>query len=199
MTASPVSALDYDPFSPAVMSNPLPYYKELRRDHPVFYSKKYDGFFFSRFDDIMEMLSLIDNSLLQSEGSLPKPAVLAVHNAEAPAIPPTDPFPMSQRLGMPIHGEVRRAHVKPMMPRHVAALKQFVRDTANARLDALLPQQTFDLTKDYGGIVSASVIMKLMGMPLELAGRALDIVNSGTRTDPELGGFDSGAVAMQAI
>jgi cytochrome P450 len=38
-----------------------------------------------------------------------------------------------------------------------------------------------------------------MGMPLELAERALDIVNSGTRTDPELGGFDSSAVAMQAI
>lgn len=199
MSASPVSAIDYDPFSLAVMNDPLPYYKELRRDHPVFYSSKYDAFFFSRFDDIMEMLSHTDNSLLQSEGSLPKPAALRVHNAAAPPMPGTDPFPISQRLGMPVHGEVRRAHVKPMMPRHVAALTQFVRELANKTLDTLLAAQKFDLTKDYGGIISASVIMHLMGMPLELAGQALDIVNSGTRTDPELGGFDSSAVAMQGI
>jgi cytochrome P450 len=199
MSASPVSAAEYDPFSPAVMNDPLPYYKVLRRDHPVFYSSKYDAFFFSRFDDIMEMLSHTDNILLQSEGSLPKPAALRIHNTAAPAPAATDPFPISQRLGMPVHGEVRRAHVKPMMPRHVMALTKFVRDLANQQLDKLLTAKTFDLTKDYGGIISASVIMHLMGMPLEMAGRALDIVNSGTRTDPELGGFDSSAVAMQAI
>ncbi len=199
MSASTVSAMDYDPFSPAVMNDPLPYYKVLRRDHSVFYSEKYDGFFVSRFDDIMEMLSHTDNSLLQSEGSLPKPAALRVHNAAAPVMPGTDPFPISQRLGMPVHGEVRRAHVKPMMPRHVMQLTKFVRDLASARLEELLGRQKFDLTKDYGGRISAGVIMHLMGMPLELADEALAIVNSGTRTDPELGGFDSSAVAMQAI
>ncbi len=36
-------------------------------------------------------------------------------------------------------------------------------------------------------------------MPLELAGKSLDIINSGTRTDPEMGGFDSAAVAKEAI
>jgi cytochrome P450 len=195
----PASTLEYDPFAPAVMNDPLPFYKVLRRDYPVLYSPKYDAFFFSRFDDIMEMLSLVDNSLLQSEGSLPKPATLVVHNTQALPIPATDPFPLSQRLGMPIHGEVRRAHVRPMMPRGVAGLTEFVRTTANARLDALLPQKRFNLIKDFAGIVSASVITRLMGMPVELAGQVLDIINSGTRTDPELGGFDSGAVAKQAI
>jgi cytochrome P450 len=43
------------------------------------------------------------------------------------------------------------------------------------------------------------VLMKLLGMPSDLAGPALDIINSGTRTDPDTGGFDSGAVARQAI
>ncbi len=199
MNATPARTTDYDPFSPAVMNNPLPFYKELRRDHPVLYLPKYDAFFFSRFDDIMEMLSLVDNSLLQSEGPLPKPAALLVHNTEAPPIPPTSPFPMAQRLGMPVYGEVRRAHVRPMMPRGVAGLTEFVRETANNLLDNLLPQKRFNLIKDFAGIVSSSVIAKLMGMPIELAGTILDIVNSGTRTDPELGGFDSAAVAKQAI
>lgn len=190
---------EYDPFSPAVMNNPHPYYKILRRDHPIYYSEKYDGFFFTRFEDCVEMLAIADNSLMESEGSLPTPAVLRVKNQGALPIPPDDPFPMAQRLGMPVYGEVRRAHIKPMMPRDLKQLTDFIRELANGRLDTLLPQGRFNLTKDFGGFVSSSVIMRLMGMPLELAERSLEIINSGTRTDPESGGFDSGAVARQAI
>ncbi|PXA85478.1 cytochrome P450 [Nostoc sp. 3335mG] len=199
MGAEPVRAQDYDPFKPAVMQDPLPFYRELRRDQPVLYLPEYDGYFFSRFDDILELLKHIDNSFLQSEGSLPTPAAVRAHNAEPPARPTTTPFPISQSLGMPVHGQVRRAHIKPMLNKGVAELRQFVRDLANERLDLLLPRGRFNLTADFGGIVSSSVIMHLMGMPLDLARECLDIVNSGTRTDPELGGFDSRATAMKAI
>lgn len=199
MGAEPLRVQDYDPFSPAVMRDPLPFYKKLRRDQPVLYSEKYDGFFFSRFEDVLELLSHVDNSFLQSEGSLPTPVALAAHNAEAPPPAAVEPMPISMRLGLPVHGEVRRAHVKPMMPRGVAGLTEWVRDLANQQLNLMLPQGRFNLTKDYGGIVSSSVLMKLMGMPLELAEQSLDIINSGTRTDPEMGGFDSGAVAKEAI
>jgi cytochrome P450 len=72
-------------------------------------------------------------------------------------------------------------------------------ELANARLDELIPKQRFNLTREYGGIISATVMMRLMGMPVELAEPSLDIINSGTRTDPEHGGFDSAAVARQAI
>jgi len=190
---------DYDPFSPAVMNNPHPFYKVLRREHPIYYSEKYDAFFFSRFADCVEMLSIADNALMQGEGSLPTPAALRSKNHAAPPIPPDDPFPLAQRLGMPTYGEVRRAHIKPMMPRDLKLLTGFIRERAETRLDELLPKGRFNLTRDYGGFVSSNVIMHLMGMPLELAERALEIINSGTRTDPDSGGFDSGAVARQAI
>lgn len=199
MGAEPVRAQDYDPFTPAVMNDPLPFYRALRRDHPVFYSSRYDGYFFSRFEDILALLKHVDNSFLQSEGSLPLPSALAVHHAEPPARPATHPFPISQSLGMPVHGQVRRAHIKPMLTKGVAELRGFVRRLADERLDALLPRKRFDLTAEFGGIVSSGVIMHLMGMPLELARESLDIVNSGTRTDPEFGGFDSRATAMKAI
>jgi cytochrome P450 len=199
VTAAAEPEFAYDPFSPEVMQDPLPFYKVLRREHPVLYSAKYDGFFFSRFADVAELLSHVDNTFMEAEGSLPPPAVLRQHNNGAVPPPPVAPFPMAQRLGMPVYGDVRRAHIKPLMPRGVRELAQFTRDLANARLDVLLPQKRFNLTREYGGIVSSSVIMHLMGLPLELAGRSLDIINSGTRTDPELGGFDSAAVAREAI
>jgi cytochrome P450 len=189
----------YDPYSPAVMADPYPFYAELRREHPVFYLPKYDGYFLSRFDDILEFLSYVDNSFLLSEGPLPPPAQLRRKNDGAPPPPPEEPFPRGQRLGMPVHGQIRRSNIKPLMPRSIGALSDFVRDLANARLDILLPKGRFNLTRDYGGVVSSMVMMHLMGMPLELAERSLDIINSGTRTDPEIGGFDSMAVAMEAI
>ncbi len=198
MTATETLDFAYDPFSPAVMENPLPYYEVLRREKPVFYSPKYDAFFFSRFDDMVEMLSHVDNSFLQSEGSLPQPGDILHRNDGAPT-PRQMGFKSGKRVGMPVHGEVRRAHVKPMMPRGVEGLTEFARDLANARLDELLPQGRFNLTAEYGGIVSSSVIMHLMGMPAELARTSLDLVNSGTRTDPEDGGFDANAGAFKCM
>lgn len=198
MTATETLDFAYDPFSPAVMENPLPYYEVLRREKPVFYSPKYDAFFFSRFDDMVEMLSHVDNSFLQSEGSLPQPGDILTRNKGAPQ-PRQFGFTGGARAGMPVHGEVRRAHVKPMMPRGVEGLTEFVRDLANARLDELLPQGRFNLTAEYGGIVSSSVIMRLMGMPAELARTSLDLVNAGTRTDPEDGGFDATAGAFKCM
>jgi cytochrome P450 len=198
MTSAAASTFSYDPFAISVMMDPLPFYEVLRREHPVLHIPKYNGYFFSRFEDILELLSYADNTFMESEGSLPTPTALQQLHHEAPATP-DDPFPLAQRLGMPVYGEIRRAHIKPMLPRGAAALASWVADLANARLDELIPKKRFNLTREYGGIISASVLMRLMGMPLELAEQSLDIINSGTRTDPELGGFDSAAVARQAI
>jgi cytochrome P450 len=189
----------YDPFAIPVMTDPLPFYDVLRREHPVFFLPKYNGYFFSRFKDIVELLSYSDNTFMESEGSLPTPAALQKINHAAPALPPDDPFPLAQRLGMPVYGEVRHAHVNPLLPRSAAALSSWVTDLANARLDELISKKQFNLTREYGGIISATVMMRLMGMPVEMAEQSLDIINSGTRTDPELGGFDSASVARQAI
>ncbi len=194
------ASFDYDPFDPEVMRDPQPYYKMLRRDHPVLYSAKYDGYFFSRFEDIVEMLTHdTDNTLMESEGSLPTPKALKVHNSGAPELPPDDPFPLAQKLGQPGYSQIRNAQIKPIMPGTVRKLADFVRGLANERLDELLPKGNFNLTRDFGGYVSSNVMMHLLGMPREEAEFCLDIVNSGTRTDPDLGGFDSAAVAQQAI
>jgi cytochrome P450 len=189
----------YDPFSPSVMADPLPYYPDLRRHQPVLYLPKYDGYFVSRFEDVYQLLCLMDNSLMQSEGSLPTPATLRRRNVGVPPASSQDEFLDLGRMEMPLYGELRRAHIKPLLPQAVVRLTELVRGLATARLDALLPKGRFNLTREYGGLVSSSVMLHLMGMPLDLAEQALDIVNSGTRTDPEIGGFDSLAAAQEAI
>ena len=42
-------SFSYDPFDPEVMANPLPYYRILRDEHPVYYMPQWDTFALSRF------------------------------------------------------------------------------------------------------------------------------------------------------
>ena len=61
----------YDPFDPAVMADPLPYYRVLREQHPVYYLPQWDTFALSRFADIWDVLAVNDGTFVASEGSLP--------------------------------------------------------------------------------------------------------------------------------
>lgn len=200
MNAPFSTPFDYDPFAKDVMSNPLPWYKELRTNHPVYYASKYDTFVFSRFDDIMELLSQGDNVFIASEQTLPTPELLAsVHHEGPPPSLPMDPLPRSSNLGSPWYEQLRHAQIKPLRPRSVAGLEQLIRDLANERLDVLIPKGSFDLTQDYGGIVAASIICHIFDMPLTEAARVRDAVNAVTVTDPDVGGLDLGKLLAELV
>ena len=40
MKSTVAQEFSYDPFDPAVMADPLPYYRTLRDEHPVYYVPK---------------------------------------------------------------------------------------------------------------------------------------------------------------
>ena len=44
MIAITDNSIGYDPFSPEVMANPLPFYAQLRHETPVLFLEKYDSF-----------------------------------------------------------------------------------------------------------------------------------------------------------
>lgn len=57
----------YDPFDARVMADPLPYYRVLRDQHPVYYLPQWDTFAISRFDDIWRVLEVNDGTFVASE------------------------------------------------------------------------------------------------------------------------------------
>src|ERR1700752_2575410 len=79
------------------------------------------------------------------------------------------PMPFHANFDSPLYDEVRRSHSAPLRPKSVAKLKDRIRDLANERLDELLPRGTFDLTQEYGGIVAATVVCELVGVPVDPA------------------------------
>jgi cytochrome P450 len=180
-------SFSYDPFDAEVMANPLPYYRTLRDEHPVYYMPQWDTFALSRFDDIWRALEVNDGTFVASEGTLPAASVLAKHNTGPVADPPLHPLPFHAVFDTDLYGEIRRAHSQPLRPRAVAGLEYRIRALANERLDLLLPQGSFDLTQDYGGVVVASVVCDLLGIPTDLAPQVLAAVNAGSLAEPGVG------------
>ncbi|WP_051465269.1 cytochrome P450 [Mycobacterium genavense] len=169
------------------MANPLPYYRTLRDHYPVYYIPQWDTYALSRFEDIWQVLEVNDGTFVASEGTLPPATVLAKHNIGPVEDPPLHPLPFHAVFDTDLYGEIRRAHSAPLRPRAVAGLEARIRELANERLDLLLPQGSFDLTQDYGGIVAASMVCDLLGLSTELAPQVLAAVNAGSLAEPGAG------------
>ncbi|OBB18073.1 cytochrome P450 [Mycolicibacterium elephantis] len=187
MTITARQRFSYDPFDPAVMADPLPYYRVLRERYPVYYVDKWDTYAISRFEDIWRVLEVNDGTFVASEGTLPAATVLARHNDGPVPDPPLHPMPFHANFDTPIYDGVRRCTAGGFRPKSVANLADRIRTLANERLDELLPRGSFDLTQDYGGIVAASVVCELLGMPTELAPEVLATVNAGSLAQPGSG------------
>jgi cytochrome P450 len=177
----------YNPFDPQVMADPLPYYRVLRDAHPVYYMPQWDTYALSRFADIWRVLEVNDGTFVASEGTLPAATVLASRNDGPVPDPPLHPLPFHANFDTPIYDGVRRCTSSQFRPKSVAGLTERIRVLANERLDELLPQGSFDLTQDYGGIVAASVVCELIGLPVKLAADVLATVNAGSLAQPGSG------------
>ena len=174
----------YDPFAPEVMADPLPYYRRLRDDYPVYYIAQWDTYALSRFADIWAMLEVKDGTFVATEGTLPAATVLQHHNNGPLPDPPLHPMPFHANFDAPIYTEVRRCTWSPFRLKSVSALDERIRELANERLDELLPRGRFDLTQDYGGIVAASMTCELLSLPVDLAADVLAVVNAGSLAQP---------------
>jgi cytochrome P450 len=190
----------YDPFSPEVMANPLPFYAELRDHDPVRYLPAYDTFAISRFEDVWNTLGDVSGAFLSTETSLPAPETLRSHNDGPLPDPPTEPMGSANAFGSPVYEEFRQAQGRSLRPGGVRALAGFIGQTARDRLAELLDTGRFDLTQDYGGRVAASVICRLFGLPSAMADDVLHVVNSSAAThEVEGGGVDKKTMFARAM
>jgi cytochrome P450 len=187
MKTEVIQSFSYDPFDPVVMADPLPYYRVLRDRHPVYYIDKWDTYALSRFADIWRLLEINDGTFVASEGTLPAATVLARRNQGPVPDPPLHPMPFHANFDAPLYDNVRRCTSAPFRPKSVSRLAARIRALANERLDELLPRGYFDLTQEYGGIVAASVVCELVGLPVDLAHSVLATVNAGSLAEPGSG------------
>jgi cytochrome P450 len=185
------SLLRSNPFSIELMENPLPFYKALRDYAPVRYYEEYDTYFFSRFEHVWEVLRVGDNTFVATETNLPTPKYLrTTRNNGAPSFASTNPMAPGPSLPSPFYEEMRLAHIAPLRPTSVAALREFIQSVVQKRLKELIARKKFDLVSDYAATLAATVVAHLFGIELSRAGDLLRTVSQITRFDPLKEGVD---------
>lgn len=190
----------YDPFDLDVMRNPLPYYRRLREDFPIYQLPQYDAWAVSRFDHVYAVLADPDGKFSTPEGAMVGRRELSRFNHGRIRDVSTDPLESMNFLPRQPYGELRQSIGKSFRRHAVARLEDFIRDQARQTLSQLSARDEFDLTVDYGGAVASRTVCHILDVPLEMAPRVLELVNRSSRQDLQYGGFvDESAVLLAEL
>lgn len=151
----------YDPYDPAVLTDPYPAYRHLRDHDPVHRQRGQDGdvdfVVLSRFDDVWQAVR--DHTTFSSASGITfrnEPAELGL----APTIVMLDP---------PVHTQLRGLIGAAFTPRRVGALEQtlreFVRDRITVMENKAADGLPVDLHRDFSSPIPTFVLSVLLGIP----------------------------------
>ena len=141
----------FDPYSPQIDSNPFPFYKVLRDEHPCFWSKEANMWVLSRYDDIMRALNDWQ-TYSSAQGNL----MTELPNRAGATLGTTDP---------PRHDRLRGLIQKAFMKRNLEALSDPIRDIARECAAALAGKQQFDFIDDFSSKFTVRVLFAALGLP----------------------------------
>jgi cytochrome P450 len=187
-TAQAPHGFEFDPFSHAVMRDPLPFYKVLREKHPAYHLPQYNAWAFSRFEDVLRIFHS-DHHFHTSEGTLGSREALSKFEKGAGPNWQKDPTPLFGFNEPSIYAKLRNAMMAQLRPKSVAAIADDIRARTNALLDELIPRKRFNVNLDFAGIVAAGSVCGMCGIPTSDAPEVLAAANLATKQDPVTGGF----------
>ncbi len=144
-----ISIDDYDPYDPAVQSNPYPYYERLREDAPVYYCARRGFWVLSRYEDVRAAFR--DHEALSSaKGNAPE-------RGFTPGLIGEDP-PYHTRLRRIVQSVfTRRAIERNWGPR--------IRAICEALVQPVLDGAPFDAVEAFTLPLPTQVIVEMLGIP----------------------------------
>lgn len=149
--------VEFDPFSQDFFDGAYDTYRRLRNEAPVYYSKKWDFWALTRYDDVAPATK--DHETFSSA----KGATLDMVKAHDDAIPVPK---VIISMDPPEHQKMRRLVSNVFTPRAIAALEDMVREKVYERIEALNPEQ-FDAVADFSALFPNEVITTMLGVPKE--------------------------------
>lgn len=149
--------VEFDPFSQDFFDGAYDTYRRLRNEAPIYYSKQWDFWALTRYDDVAPATK--DHETFSSA----KGATLDMVKAHADAIPVPK---VIISMDPPEHQKMRRLVSNVFTPRAIAALEDMVREKVYERIEALNPKQ-FDAVADFSALFPNEVITTMLGVPKE--------------------------------
>jgi cytochrome P450 len=172
--------IDYDPYSPEVIRDPLPFYARLRDEAPAYYIAKYDCWALSRFADVWAVSSDTERFTV-TRGTAPAQVVTKEQIVT----------PMLNSLDPPAHS-VLRAAVRPrFLPRALRESEAAIRAMIDELLAPLLAAGGGDVVAELGSRLSTRVACLAIGLPITDGDALHRLVGRFFTHDPEQQGISA--------
>ena len=149
---------EFDPFDPNFFDDPYPFYRVMRREHPVYRREIAEPrvwphyWMISRAEDVNA--ALLDwKTFSSARGTLV--------DTDASLIPP-NVFHMDP----PRHDELRSLLARVLTPARVAALEPRVSEYARELVDGFNASGSFDASTEYGQLIPTITMCELMDLPI---------------------------------
>lgn len=172
----------YNPFDPAVIQDPYPFYEWLREEAPVYHVEELDLYVLSRYEDVYASLknpavfsSQQGMGMMIGAGGPPgkmRDYLLSRNPAGLGGLSPDDLAGLRVLIASdpPDHTRLRRLVSKPFTPKAMTALEPRIREICEALVDDLVAaNQTgeADLIKHLAYPLPVIVIAEMLGIPAE--------------------------------
>ncbi len=185
-----IAGFQYDPFSLEAMTDPLPFYRRLRQDFPVYPLPRYRSWAISRFEDVWNVF-LDRDRFTEAEGQVFPRELLEAPAGEDVPVPKLVPLDIFNNLDPPVHGDIRRAMGGSLLAGPVAGLEPILRKIIRERLDLLAEAGRVDLNLDLASHVSAAAACHIVGLPLTEVPDMIALVNRSMIRAPGQSGISA--------
>ncbi|GHO82106.1 cytochrome P450 [Dictyobacter formicarum] len=135
--------------------NPFPWYRMMREQYPVYYSREFHSWFITRYSDVQRVIN--DPLLFSSEQSIRSRPAGRVQQTTRTLLW-TDP---------PRHRQLRSLINQAFTPRTIANLAPRVAEIVHSHLDQVASLGQMDVVKDLANPLPIIVIAELLGIPIQ--------------------------------
>jgi cytochrome P450 len=182
------SDFSYDPFSLAAMTDPTPFYEELRERFPAYYMPQYDAWAITRYADVWSgFLDSVHFSEAEAQVFAREQLEACNHGVAPP--PVMEPLAIFNHLDPPLHTRFRQAMAAPLLKGSVTRMTPQILALIHDRLALLRDRGTFDLNTDFAGYVSAGAVCLLTGVPLSDVPEVVRLIGEAMAREPGQPGF----------
>ncbi|MBU8919444.1 cytochrome P450 [Bacillus sp. FJAT-29953] len=169
-----VEKVIYDPFLPERWPNPIPAYKKLLKEYPIYHLKNRDIWIISRYEDVMNALKDWKTFSSGAKGN-------TINDTNMPervgnTLGTTDP---------PKHDKLRRIVSDVFTPKYVASLEPEMRRIVIDLINNFRDKETFDFQWEFSYPYTARVVGKMIGIPEDKLQFFVNELSKGMRESEE--------------
>ena len=159
-----MTSSSFNPFDPALRSDPYAVYARLRAEDPVHWNEMMQAWLLTRYDDVLAVLR--DHVRFSSERTRATNPFVQQLEAYRQASGPIGRTPTMLSLDPPAHTRMRNLVNKAFTPHVVERVRPHIQQIADELIDALPDRHRIDVMRDLAVPLPVIVIAETLGVPV---------------------------------